>query len=169
DLGQRLRQLKRPTPPFHNPPTGAQARGVTWTKPQLVAEVEFTEWTDDGLLRHPSFQGLREDKTAEEVVREDQMARASDNSTAATARQPRTVRRESNGDADSNRVAGVSLTNPERVLYPDQGVTKRQLAEFYAEISDWILPVVVDRPLTLVRCPQGRGKKCFYQKHWTES
>src|SRR5690606_22467876 len=59
--------------------------------------------------------------------------------------------------------------NPERVLYPDQGVTKRQLAEFYSEISDWILPYVVGRPLTLVRCPQGRGKKCFYQKHWTES
>jgi bifunctional non-homologous end joining protein LigD len=69
--------------------------------------------------------------------------------------------------ADS--VAGVALTNAERMLYPEQGVSKLELARYYEAIADWILPHVVDRPLTLVRCPQGRGKKCFYQKHWTHA
>ena len=67
------------------------------------------------------------------------------------------------------KVAGVSLSNPDRILYPEQGVTKRQLALFYEEIADWILPYVVDRPLTLVRCPRGHQKNCFYQKHLDEA
>lgn len=64
-------------------------------------------------------------------------------------------------------VAGIRLTHPDRVLYPEQGLTKRDLARFYEEINDWILPHVVERPLSLVRCPEGRGKQCFFQKHAT--
>jgi bifunctional non-homologous end joining protein LigD len=170
DLGRRLRKLKQDKPPFRNPPTGAQARGVTWTKPKLVAEIEFTEWTQDGVLRHPSFQGLREDKAPEEVVREDRLAAAAKNGEKALSSAPRkTAQGRPNVKQTSNSVAGVSLSNPERVLYPDQGVTKRELAEFYEAIADWILPHIVDRPLTLVRCPQGRASKCFYQKHWKET
>ena len=70
-------------------------------------------------------------------------------------------------ESTSESVAGVVLTNPERLLYPEQGISKRELARYYETIADWILPHVIDRPLTLVRCPQGREKKCFYQKHWT--
>lgn len=62
-------------------------------------------------------------------------------------------------------VAGVRLTHPDRVLYPEQGLTKRDLAEFYARISEWILPHVIERPLSLLRCPEGRGRACFFQKH----
>jgi bifunctional non-homologous end joining protein LigD len=69
---------------------------------------------------------------------------------------------------DAGRVAGVALSNPDRVLYPEQGITKLDLARFYETIGDWILPHVARRPLTLVRCPQGREKKCFYQKHLNE-
>ena len=70
ELEKRLRPLEQGTPAFHNPPRGAEARRSHWVKPLLVAEVTFTEWTNEGTLRHPSFQGLRQDKPAREVVRE---------------------------------------------------------------------------------------------------
>lgn len=67
------------------------------------------------------------------------------------------------------KVAGVRLTHPGRVMYPEQGLTKLDLARYYESVADWILPYLIDRPITLVRCPQGRAQKCFYQKHLTES
>jgi bifunctional non-homologous end joining protein LigD len=71
-----------------------------------------------------------------------------------------------NGHAE---VAGVRITHPDRILYPEQGLTKLELAEFCESIADWFLPHVINRPLTLVRCPQGRTGQCFYQKHLTDS
>jgi bifunctional non-homologous end joining protein LigD len=186
---QSLRQLsaelkKRETdePPFKNPPRGAMRRGVTWVKPELVGEVEFTEWTSDGILRHPSFQGLREDKPAKDVVRElpkspAAVPHASKN--GASMNKKRTTDKTRGGKVASNskgsanganqpiEIAGVRLTNPGRVLYANQGITKQQLAEYYEQIADWILPYVIDRPLTLVRCPEGHLGECFYQKHLT--
>lgn len=146
---RRLEPLVRETSPFANPPRGATARGVRWVEPKLVAEVAFTEWTDDGRLRHPSFQGLREDKAARDVRRErPRKEGATDNSIAG--------------------VAGIHLTHPDRVLYPEQGLTKLDLAEYYQAVGDWILPHLEHRPLSLVRCPQGSEKGCFYQKHLRE-
>src|SRR5262249_959243 len=154
--------------PFYNPPRGAEARRAHWVKPKLVAEVEFTEWTEDGTLRHPSFQGLRKDKKATDVVRERE--RSSDdveppskgNGKASASAATRT--KKGKQDDDNNVVAGVPLTNPDKVLYPEAKLTKRDLALYYATIGDWMLPQLRDRPLTLVRCPNG-WQKCFYQKN----
>ena len=151
DLRARLNAIEQKIPPFSNPPAGADARGAHWVKPALVAEVEFSEWTSDGVLRHPSFKGLREDKPAQEVKREFAHSRAK----VSTRRTP----------AASDEVAGVQLTHPDRILYPDQGITKRQLALYYEKVADKILSYLSDRPLTLVRCPEGHEKECFYQKH----
>lgn len=167
-LSRQLKNLIRETPPFDNAPTGTQARGVSWTEPELVAEVEFTNWTDDGLLRHPTFQGLREDKAANEVVREVATMNPPV-STPARKRSTVTNRSKTRATASGNSVAGVGLTHPDRIMYPGQGITKRQLAEYYEQIADFVLPFVINRPLTLVRCPQGRTKQCFFQKHWKES
>lgn len=188
DLGRRLKALRRESCPFEPPPPRAARRGVTWVKPELVAEVEFSGWTDDGVLRHPSFQGLREDKEARNVVREQPTAgngkpaahtQARGSSTngapkhngAAKGRGKRTTAaaKQSAGNHAANMVAGVRITNPDRVLYPDVGLTKVDIARFYEQIADRILPYVANRPLTIVRCPQGAGEKCFYQKHWTQS
>jgi bifunctional non-homologous end joining protein LigD len=184
DLTAQLKKLRIDATPFDNPPTGSQRRGVTWVKPELVAEVEFTEWTSDGRLRHPSFLGLREDKPARQIVREIPKSPAALDSTSKNGTMKRTTKSNkparsrttrSNPAASTSRsrngvtVAGVRLTNPDRVLYPDHGFTKRQLAEFYERIADWILPHVVDRPLTLVRCPEGYTGQCFFQKHLTGS
>jgi bifunctional non-homologous end joining protein LigD len=191
-LKQLTGELKKRTvdkTPFANPPKGAQVRGVTWVKPELVGEVEFTEWTSDGHLRHPSFQGLREDKPAKDVVREvpkslATIEKASENGAAmqangavkkratkrgASKSRPTSTSRSTKKGAEAVEIAGVRLTNPDRVLYPEQGYTKRDLAEYYEQVADWVLPYVVDRPLTLVRCPEGHRGECFYQKHLTGS
>jgi bifunctional non-homologous end joining protein LigD len=174
-LSSELSKRRTDSPPFKNPPIGSERRGVTWVKPELVAEVEFTEWTDDGRLRHPSFQGVREDKPPEEVMREtpksiNALETAAKKTKATRKGEGATATRKSSAKAgDATEVAGVRLTNPDRVLYADQGFTKRDLAEYYERIADWILPYVADRPLTLVRCPEGHMGECFYQKHLTES
>jgi bifunctional non-homologous end joining protein LigD len=150
DLGARLAKLERKSPPFINPPKGADAKGAHWVEPTLVGEVVFTEWTSDRLLRHPSFKGLREDKPATQI--EQEVAAALPDS----ARSPAT---------QDDEVAGIRLTHPDRVLYPEQGIIKRELALYYEQIGDWILPHLEGRLLTLVRCPEGQGQQCFYQRH----
>ncbi len=166
DLRRRLGKLERATPAFANAPRGAEARRSHWVEPKLVAEVAFTEWTDEGLLRHPSFVGLREDKKPAEVVRErpQPVAKAAAAERGAATGAPNPGRRRK----EAVEIAGVRLSNPEKVLYPEQGLTKRDLALYYERIADWILPHLVGRPLTLLRCPEGRTKQCFFQKHMSE-
>jgi bifunctional non-homologous end joining protein LigD len=192
DLRKRLGKLERKTPAFKNPPRGAEARRSHWVEPELVGEVAFTEWTREGVLRHPTFQGLREDKPASEVVREEPQDRpreepkqavAKPAKAAKSARSAKAVKdvKKKGGKrmappvhpvpadaATASEFSGVRFTHPERVLFPEQGVTKRDLAIYYERIADWILPHIADRPLTLVRCPEGRQKQCFYQKHVTD-
>ena len=168
-LRKRLNALEQKTPAFSNPPRGAEARRAHWVKPELVAEVAFTEWTDDGTLRHPSFQGLREDKKASEVVRERPTpngAPAPDAGAppAAPAAAPRTTKSAARS-ASKDVVAGVQLSNPDKVLFPEEGLTKRDLARYYEAIGEWIVPQLAQRPLSLVRCPNGWQKQCFYQKN----
>ncbi len=164
DLRKKLDKIVVDKPAFTNAPRGAEARRSHWVKPQLVAEVTFGEWTRDSLLRHSTFQGLREDKKPAEVVRE----RAQELPPEGKA--PKAARK-ANMPGSSKKeieIAGVRFTNPEKVLYPGQGVTKRDLGMYYSRIADWILPHVSNRPLTLVRCPEGQAKQCFYQKHVNE-
>lgn len=158
DLTRELKSRERKTPAFANPPKGADAKGVRWVTPELVAEVEFSEWTGDGRLRQPSFKGLREDKEAEEVVREEA---GKDHPASGAGKNPA-------GDGESVLVSGIRLSNPDRVLYPEQGITKAALADFYAGVEGWILPHLAERPLTVLRCPRGRQEKCFFQKHLSD-
>jgi bifunctional non-homologous end joining protein LigD len=188
ELETRLSAMEQTSAPVVNPPRGYRARGVHWVRPELVAEVEFTEWTDDGRIRHPSFQGVREDKEAREVVREGEAGGGGGTAGEGTAGEGTAGKGTvGNGTAGSGRgtgtagkgtagrgkggldVAGVRVTNAGRVLWEGQGVTKGELAEYYEVVSEVVLPRLVDRPLTLVRCPSGAGGKCFYQKHANES
>lgn len=175
ELHGRLRELEVAEAPFDSAPSG---RGVHWVRPVLVAEVEFTEWTRDGALRHPSFRGLREDREPEEIRMPAAMS-VSKRTKAGSGNSKRdegvesgkpvgerSERRPRKGEA---QVAGVRLSSPDRVLYPEQGVTKLALAQYYEDIAEWILPHLANRPLSLVRCPQGREKQCFFQKHPDEA
>ncbi|HEX4415080.1 MAG TPA: DNA ligase D [Lacipirellulaceae bacterium] len=191
ELMAELEKRQVDEPAFSNPPRGAQVRGVTWVRPELVGEIEFAEWTSDGRLRHPSFNGLREDKPAKQVVREKEKSpsqlagshhRNGHHSTNGAAHMPTQTRKPSKGAVGDSKpvrnmkptagetvIGGVRLSHPDRVLYPEQGFTKRDLAEYYETVADWILPYVVGRPLTLVRCPEGYQGECFFQKHLTGS
>ena len=173
DLRHKLERLVQSSSPFATRPPGT-AR-AHWVRPKLVGEVEFTEWTPDGRLRHPSWKGLREDKPAREIVRErpagedgGSRPRASAGGRAKLAfvrARTRPTARRAPGTAMAAEVAGVRITHPDRVLYQPQGITKLDLAKFYETIADWILPHLRGRPTSLVRCPQGLAKECFYQKH----
>lgn len=172
DVKRRLDALTTEECPFAEPPQEAQRGRPTWVEPKLVAEIEFTEWTQDGALRHPSFQGLRADKEAHEVVRESRSIRVPRGDARKTAAKSEQHRQETSKTqlrskgAGVVEVAGVRLTHPDRVLYPDVGLTKLDIAHYYETVADWILPYVVDRPLTIVRCPEGQTGECFYQKNW---
>jgi bifunctional non-homologous end joining protein LigD len=155
ELTKELKARRLGDSPFAKPLAASQRRGVTWVRPELVAEVEFAEWTDEGLLRQPSFQGLREDKLPKQVTREEAKS------------MPRVAKPSSAAPNGAVTVAGVRISHPDRFVYPEQGITKQDLAEYYEAVAEWILPHLVDRPLTLVRCPKGRTGQCFYQKHLT--
>ena len=131
-------------------------------RPTLVAEVSFAEWTDDDTLRHPSFLGLRADKRPTDVVREHPAANGGD----ASEEPPPRLRppAKARAVADKNAVAGILVSNPDKKLYPEAQITKRDLALYYAALGEWMLPHVRGRPLTLLRCPNGWNEECFYQK-----
>ncbi len=141
-------------------------RGAVWVKPDLVCEVEFAEWTPDGRLRHPSFQGLREDKPAAEVGRDQTLHVTKTMPEPKPEREDEPVKTPSgkakSGDAE---VGGVRISHPDRIIYPDTDITKRDLAEYYDAVRDHILPFIADRPLSMVRCPEGIGGQCFFQRH----
>jgi bifunctional non-homologous end joining protein LigD len=126
------------------PAPRAEVRGARWLKPKLVAEIAFSEMTTEGTLRHPSYLGLRADKNPEAVVVEK----------AATLEL-----------VEPAAASGVAISNRDRVIDPDGGTTKGQLADHYAAVASIMLPWAGSRPISLVRCPQGRAKKCFFQKH----
>lgn len=164
DLRRRLDGLRRTDPPFVDAPA-RKDRQTHWVRPELVAQITFTDWTEDHLLRHPSFQGLREDKPARSVQLEPAAAPDGKQSgRASAAKKSRRTKKTPQTDPPSV-AAGVRLSHPDRVLYQEQGITKLGLATYYVEIADWILPHVAHRPLSLFRCPQGQQKDCFFQKH----
>ncbi len=143
DLFRRLEPLEQSKSPFAERLAPDAARGVHFVAPTTVAEIEFRGWTADRNLRHAAFRGLREDKPAVQVVREQAVEAA-----PATAAK-----------------ASVTLTHPDRLYWPEDGVTKEGLADYYEDVWPHIAPFVVARPLALLRCPDGVGKTCFFQKH----
>jgi bifunctional non-homologous end joining protein LigD len=159
-LRARLEGLAHGECPFTPRPEGWLGKNAHWVRPDLVCEVAFTEWTEDGKIRHPSFQGLRDDKRAGEVVRE-RAAPTPHEGRAADA--PADGSRASAGRAGDG--AGVRITNPDRVVYPDLGLTKLDVARYYEAVADAMLPHLRGRPLTLVHCPSGLAGECRFLKH----
>jgi bifunctional non-homologous end joining protein LigD len=156
-LAKRFKPLEQKQLSFIEVPA-IERKDAVWLKPKLVCEVEYTEWTRDGRLRHPSFQGLREDKPAADVRRDVPSGEEADvapvKSVAAKAK--------AKGEPVFD---GIKLTSPDKVLYPEVGVTKLDLAEYYQTIASYILPYAVNRPISLVRCPEGIDGERFFQRH----
>ena len=130
-------------------PPAEKRNGIVWVRPALVAEVEYANRTADGILRHAVYKGLRIDK-AEEAT------------SAQTPDPPRVERKRYVSDAD---LASVWVTNPDREMFGAGGPSKLDLALYYARVGDWIMPELVNRPVSLVRCPTGKAEDCFFQRH----
>jgi len=131
----------------------ADRKGAHFIEPKLVCEIAFTEFTNEGILRHPSFLGLREDKPASEVVVET----------------PKHLSKSEKKDRPTAESFGIKISSPDRMIFPDEKLTKLDLADYYAAVEALIMVDCARRPMTLIRCPQGRSKKCFFQKHDTGS
>ena len=168
-LRDRLEKLRQIATPFDNAPAEAR-RGAVWVKPKLVAQVRFATWTSDGLVRQAAFKSLREDKPASEVRREEPSVSPKQR-TARHASQaaPRSVAAKISWAKPSSKSgsehAPVRLTHPEKILDAESHLTKQQLADYYWAIAPHMLAYIANRPLSLVRCPEGSGQPCFYQKH----
>ncbi len=138
----------------------ADRKGAHWIEPKLVAEIAFSEVTDDGVLRHPSFMGLREDKPASQVVRE-----VPQHLETKMTQTKRKTSRNKKASAATATDFGIEISSPERVIFPELGLTKKDLADYYAAIEPLVMIDVAKRPMTLIRCPGGRTGECFFQKH----
>ena len=159
DLKKRLDRIATKKPPIDGPE--AKDKKVVWAKPELVAEVEFRSWTGDGILRQASFQGLREDKPAKEVVAETGVLAKDAGTKAEKSGKPRAAK-------PARRKAGtmsVTLTSPDKLLWPEAGVSKEALLGHYEKVWPRMERFVVDRPLSLVRAPDGIDGQRFFQKH----
>jgi bifunctional non-homologous end joining protein LigD len=171
DLRERLEKLEQKACSFAHVERSERA-GAHWVAPKLVAQIEFANWTSDGRVRQAVYHGLREDKPASKVVRESargvrrtrkQRARDAESHAMRDGKSKRSAGRSQSKSAAS-AVPAVRLTNPDRVLYPETGLTKRGLFDYYTSVAEWMLPQIVDRPLSLLRCPNGRKGACFFQK-----
>jgi bifunctional non-homologous end joining protein LigD len=187
DLWKRLHPLETEKPPFDQiPREEARRRDIKWVEPKTVIESEFRGWTADALVRQAAFKGVREDKPPQEVFREmpasgasdaDASKRAAAASTAVATRtqargsgkpgsKTKTKARSSTGSpSGEEQKSAVRFTHPDRVYWLDVGVTKQALADYYRAAWRWMAPHLIDRPLALVRCPDGTKGECFFQKH----
>lgn len=178
DIHARLRKLERKTSPLAST-EGVDAQ-VHWVRPAQVCEVEFSQWTRSDVVRHAVFVGLREDKPAGDIVRERALPAAEvataesgqqasqQRSRQSQSRSPSLAQPRSQPQADNKRVrkiAKVTISSPDRVIDKACGVRKIELAAFYADIADRILPHLRDRPVSLVRAPEGIDGEQFFQKH----
>jgi bifunctional non-homologous end joining protein LigD len=170
-LRDQLDELRQKASPFEKVPGEAQ-RGAIWVRPKLVAQVNFATWTADNVVRQASFKGLREDKPAAEVRREEpkmaprgQSSVRASHATAAGVAAKVESKKATTPAKSSVANAPVRLTHSSKILDEESQLTKQQLADYYWAVAPHMLPHIESRPLSLVRCPEGSGKPCFFQKH----
>ncbi len=171
----KLEPLAQSTMPFARPPSES-TRGVIWVKPALVAQVRFATWTADTLVRQAAFLGLRDDKPAADVTRETSAPTPKSAKPAAPATKSahiaaplsvaakvatKNVRR----TTDTAIHPPIRLTHPAKLLDAESGLTKQALADYYWAVAERMLPHIAGRPISIVRCPEGSAKQCFFQKH----
>jgi bifunctional non-homologous end joining protein LigD len=162
DLETRLDALAAGKPPIDEISAVERRHNVKWVEPKLVAEIDFRGWTGDQLVRQGSFQGLREDKKPSQVVREVSRPPGEIKPRQAALRQrtPTKIRPPTGTSVD-----GVKLTHPDRMYWPEAGITKAMLADYYTKVWDRMRSHVAGRVVALLRCPEGYTAECFFQKH----
>jgi bifunctional non-homologous end joining protein LigD len=167
----RLKSLTTDKRPFAGDNAPRKLASIHWLKPELVAEIEFAGWTGDGLVRQASFKGLREDKPAAEVVLEVPVANTGSGQPADPRKSPRTMTTVSHKSSKpaASIVMGVTITNPDKAMWPDGGdgkpVTKLELAHYFEAVGPWMIRHLKGRPCSIIRAPDGIGGEHFFQRH----
>ena len=159
ELGEKFERIKRETAPFKNAPEPRKNEAVTWLEPELVAEIRFAGWTEENVLRQASFKGLRTDKDPGEIGKEEAEKERPEQIPAENREEPMKT------DGDSILIDGIRITSPDKVIFDDPVVTKADVVRYYAKAAERMMPYVGHRILSIVRCPKGISKSCFYKKH----
>lgn len=158
-LEEKFESLKQQESPFEIAPKPRSNERITWLEPELVALVQFAEWTEENLLRQASFKGLRTDADPKTVRMESADERAVPNSSATETEKAMQVKQ------DSVVIKRILITSPGKVIFEDPTITKEDVIRYYAEVAERMLPYVSRRVLSIVRCPKGVSQSCFYKKH----
>jgi len=153
-LEKKFENIKRTESPFKQVPKTRANEKLIWLEPELAAEIKFAEWTEENLLRHASFKGLRTDKEPKDIRRE-------------KAEEIHAYEEEKTMSAKSRDIIieGVKISNPDKVIFNAPEITKEDVVRYYSKVAVRMLPYVKHRILTIVRCPKGVSKSCFYKKH----
>ncbi|MBV9764282.1 MAG: DNA ligase D, partial [Acidobacteriaceae bacterium] len=164
EIYTRMKPLITKTSPFENKPKIKDGlQNVTWVRPELVCQVRFLEWTQDGILRAPVFVGLRDDKAPAEAIREETVSPETPIDPEQKSGSSLDLSgREASVDVDGHR---LKFTNLDKIYFPKDGWTKRDLLEFYDRVSPYLLPHLKDRPLSMKRYPNGIAEEYFFQKN----
>ncbi|MHB1314515.1 MAG: DNA ligase D [Christensenellales bacterium] len=170
ELEEKFKSIRSNTPPFHHVPKPRKDEETTWLEPVMVAEIRFAEWTEDNLLRQASFKGLRTDKDSRDVKRENEEAededkRAERSDVLSQPQEDLEKKKQMKTNRNSAVVNGVNISNPDKVMFEDAGITKEDVARYYAKTAERMLPYVGNRILSIFRCPPGISGGCFFQKH----
>lgn len=160
-LAERLDVDRVDAPPLEAPKT----KDARWVTPKLVCECAFTEWTGDGSMRHPSFLGLREDKTPMECVKDGDAERELHATASPSTPAPAAGAPAAPASPTTARKGGPKLSNPAKVLFPRDGITKQQIWDYYTAIAPLMLPHIAGRPLTMQRYPDGIDGEEWYQQN----
>lgn len=169
-IARRIGKAGVAKPTVYVPDNDTDLRAARWFEPMFVVEVNVRGHSSSGLLRQASFKALREDKTVDDlhdtdrrpVDRQDSGDQGKAGSAAARGKKGKAVKSDNADEAPALR-----LTSPERIVFPADGLRKRDVADYYMRVMDWLLPEIIGRPLSIIRCPDGAGGNCFFQKHHT--
>ena len=169
---KRAKKLQREESPFGNLPDRRSGETFIWMKPELVIQVAFADWTHSGVLRQPRYLGMRQDRDPKTVIREEPAHtedvvndKARSKRAKSAAKQPPAPKKRAKGGSEAGPM-GMRLTHPDRILFPHDGITKLQLAEYFAAVGEQALPHYLDRPLSILR--NTHGTQPFFQKHFLE-
>lgn len=163
EMYERLKKLAVKTSPFENKPKTNMP--VTWTKPELVCEIKYSEITKDGIFRHPVFVAIREDKNPEEIADSSEKSKINEKPKEMKAKTPPKSTKSSEKEKEIilNKHT-VKLTNQDKIYFPKDNITKGDVVDYYQSVADYILPHLKNRPLSLNRFPNGIEEQSFYQK-----
>ncbi|HPG92442.1 MAG TPA: DNA ligase D [Clostridia bacterium] len=169
ELAEKFEHIKIENSLFSTTPKTGKNEKAFWIKPQFVAEVKFAEWTKENLLRQASYKGMRADKNPLDVKKEKADAVAGDKKMKKNEKkQNEDDEKNLEIDKAKSTIGGIKISNPDRLIFPKQNVTKFEVAEYYATVAQRMLPFVGGRILSIVRCPKGVGNDCFFKKHYDE-